>query len=219
MQCITYSLELVADASDGVLLVVAPILELRRLRTQSTDDGHMNRTLKPFTIFDDEFRRKFLEFAEHTEDDRWPVDHDDIDARGLPKDGGFLILPSGMPAKCATKIIGLPVAPRQWPGHGTRHETALSLSSFLNEAIVFIRSSSGQVHVLLARDRGNLILKLRWLSSVGGTPSAKKSKCTTSTCSNQQPEPECSPALGHRVSETGTDSHCQTQDAIGASDA
>merc|ERR1719356_728958 len=93
------------------------------------------------------FRSAFMEFLSHApeleEHDCWPSDYKDVEARGLPKDGALLMRPNGYTAKGAAKILGLPIAPFQWAGHGTRHETALGTVAFLKHAIVIIKSSSG----------------------------------------------------------------------------
>lgn len=197
-------LALLSEANDGALVVVSPFSELQRLRTTSTDAGYMTRRVKGCSVFSNEFRQKFLDFTSHTEDDRWSMDHEDSDARGRPKDGALLLLPTGMPAKCATKLVGLPLAPCQWAGYGTRHETALSLAAFLRQGVVIIRSSSGYVHVLLARDRGGLILQPRWLVAEQMPPATSHAEpdmqaSIASGSDEPQPEPFPSASAGASI--------------------
>ena len=48
------------------------------------------KSLCPNASDQDFIRKALLELAEHTETDRWPSDHPDIDARDQPKDGATI---------------------------------------------------------------------------------------------------------------------------------
>merc|ERR1712130_865604 len=91
------------------------------------------------------FFAKMLEFAEPAAGDRWPSDHP---GSGKPKDGAWLITESKM-WKAAVKLRGLPAAQSELPNVGSRHETALEVSEFLQECIVLCKSDSGSLHVFV----------------------------------------------------------------------
>merc|ERR1712190_269146 len=99
----------------------------------------MTRRLAGLHVSSDECKRRFLDFTEHSSTDKWPVSYADPEAHGLPKDGGMLLLPSGMVWRCAVKLLGIPLAPFLWPRHGTRHEAAMGVAAFLDYCVVFIR--------------------------------------------------------------------------------
>lgn len=154
--------QLMCEANAGALVIIAPKQDLEKLHFETTDSGYLTKRLRGLSVHSDEFRRVFGDFAAHSENDCWPSDYHDQAARGLPKDGALLVLPTGLSLKSAVKIIGLPLAPSQWAGHGTRHETALSVAAYLDQALVLVHSSSGHMHCLLARDRGNIALSLEF---------------------------------------------------------
>jgi len=160
---VSTALDMMAKAGSGALIAIAPLAELQRLHMQSTDTGYLTKRLKDTSVFHPCFEKVFLEFASHSDNDCWAHDYHDAAARGLPKDGAILLSPTGSPAKCAVKVVGLPMAPSQWPGRGTRHETALGLAGHLQQGVVLVLSSSRILHCLLARDRGYLALQASWL--------------------------------------------------------
>merc|ERR1712226_1189341 len=41
-----------------------------------------------------------------------------------------------------------------WPAHGTRHETALGVAAFLNRGIIIVKSSAGQISIVVASEDG-----------------------------------------------------------------
>lgn len=56
---------------------------------------------------------------------------------------------TGRVVKAAAKLVGLPAASGRWPdSKGTRHETALQAAGVLQGGAVFVKSSSGALHVL-----------------------------------------------------------------------
>jgi len=147
--------ELICAAAGGALLIVAPLEDLRKLddprrtRTVSADKDYLiNRLATCGGVQSEDFKRGFLEFTEHTSNDRWPHDYRDERARGLPKDGAVLLEHTGQPWMCAVKLRGIPVTEFEWPGFGTRHETALEVTCFLERVVTFVRSDAGSVHVL-----------------------------------------------------------------------
>jgi len=111
----------------------------------------MTNLLRGVHIADERFATAFAEFTEHTENDRWPVEHPDAAARGQPKDGAFLINTSGYRLKCSVKLLGLP-PPRSWGGVGTKHEAALACAWAIPGSWVLVRSDAGTIHVLFRRD-------------------------------------------------------------------
>jgi hypothetical protein len=149
-------ISLMGKANGGGMVVIAPIKELKRLKVQSADDGYMTRRLKGLHATSPDFEKIFLEFSSHAPEfemgDRWPPSYYDAPARGLPKDGATLLVPNGSCMKGAAKILGLPSAPFQWAGHGTRHEAALSLAAFLRHAIILIKSSATSPHFTIFED-------------------------------------------------------------------
>jgi len=174
MSSVEAMLQLMVEAESGAMVAIAPWACLKGLHLQSTDGGYLSDKLKGVSVFKPEFRRVFLDFVKHSDDDCWPKDYPDQRARGLPKDGAILLENTGMPAKCATKLVGLPQGPCQWPGHGTRHESALALASHMTHGVILIHSSSGNFHCLLARDRGCLALKPMWFDGNVISPKAPR---------------------------------------------
>jgi len=154
-------IDLMRRADAGVLIVIAPRTSLNRLFFETTDSGYLTQRLHGVSVHSAEFEDVLMDFAAHTDTDCWPIDYHDPRARGLPKDGAILLSPEGYSLKGAAKVVGLPRAPCQWAGHGTRHETALAVAAYLDQAVVLVRSSNGHMHCLLARDRGSIALGLR----------------------------------------------------------
>merc|ERR1712039_136393 len=97
------------------------------------------------------FRDAFREYTRHTDDDRWPENHPDEVARGLPKDGAFLLSTDGFRVKCSAKLLGLVPAAR-WEGVGTKHEAALACAWAIPSAFVFVKSDSGSIHIVQKQD-------------------------------------------------------------------
>jgi len=150
----TNLLRILQECGGGALIVLAPEDQLCKLKVQSTDGGYLNRKMEHSNVSDRHFRETFLAFAQHTDDDCWPPSHADKNAVGLPKDGAWLMSPSGHCAKCAAKVMGLPLSPCFWPRKGTRHETAMQVVACLDRAIVMVRSDSGPVHCLVSSKGG-----------------------------------------------------------------
>lgn len=149
-------------AQGGALVVIAPKTALKELTWSTTDGGYMTRKMENLQVEDDDYAKFLNEFTTHGDGDRWPAQHEDKKARGLPKDGAILVHTSlsGTTTKAAVKILGLK-APCRWPHTGNRHETAGAVAEFLEHGIVFVRSSGSEdasveanVHVLLASDNG-----------------------------------------------------------------
>lgn len=160
----------------GALVVVAPSSALKQLKWSHTDGGYMSTKMGQLSSCSDDFGKLLIEFAEHAAGDRWPLDHQDPEARGVPKDGAVLVhlttvacantMVGGMKTKAAAKILGL-TAPCQWPNTGNRHETAGAAAAFLEHAVIFVRSSGsedgpeeGRLHALLASDNGRKAYRL-----------------------------------------------------------
>merc|ERR1711972_410065 len=95
------------------------------------------------------------DFANHDleKDDCWPPTYHDEKARGKPKDGVIAVSPTGHVVKAATKVLGL-LAPCEWPLHGTKHEAAIALAGASQNSVVMIRSSRGDIRVLLGSHAG-----------------------------------------------------------------
>merc|ERR1719375_900671 len=109
-------IHLMREAGNGALVIIAPKKVLRKLDVETTDKGYLSRRLNGVSIYSSEFEDAFRDFVEHTDNDRWPDNYHDEPAQGRPKDGCILLLPNGIPVKCAAKILGL-AAPFQWPNH------------------------------------------------------------------------------------------------------
>lgn len=143
------------------MLITAPRQDLNRLTVQSADKKYMATRLRGYKVDSAEFRAAVLEFADESISchDRWPAWYSDHRARGLPKDGAMILWPDGRVAKAAAKLLGLPRAPFQWPGHGTRHEAALGAATLLKRGVIFIRSATGSIHCVLASGGDLEVLK------------------------------------------------------------
>lgn len=152
-------MDVILAVDGGCGFVIAPVHCLAFLQQQGVDfqsvdrsseypNGYMQETFKDVHISDRFFLETMLEFTSHTDTDRWPEGHA---AYGLPKDGYMLVSPAGYCIKCATKIVGLPMAPYAWEGVGTRHSSALAAcwALRLHPSCVLVRSDSGKVHGLV----------------------------------------------------------------------
>jgi len=124
-----------------------------RLRT--SDGGYMTAALRGIHVSDARFAAAFRLFTEHSDTDRWPETHADPRARSQPKDGAFLLDPSGYRLKCAVKLLGLPPA-IVWEGVGTKHEAGLAAAWEVEGCIALVRSDSGSVHGIV-RDGSTLL--------------------------------------------------------------
>merc|ERR1712070_715013 len=159
----------VGEVNGGALVVVGPKESLKKLHFATTDKNYMSNKLKNVEVSDASFGKIFAEFTEHDRGDRWPLTHEDEEARGMPKDGAILVHASakGTKTKAAVKILGCE-APCNWPSSGNRHETAGAVAGKLDRGIVFVRSSGsegspgdGQIHILLAQDEGRKAFALK----------------------------------------------------------
>lgn len=149
---VEHAVRLVLQARSGVCIMVAPDEELRRLvkHAHCSDEGAMTQCMKGLHVTDPEFHRRFFEFTEHSETDRWPDNHPEEALRGKPKDGvAALLSTSGFRVKSAVRLEGLPLASKNWSKKGMRHMTALAAADFLLQAMVVVRSCAGEVHVLV----------------------------------------------------------------------
>lgn len=161
--CLARALSLVRNiAKGGTLLVIAPTPQVVRLQghVRIADEGYLTRRLKDVHISSQEFETVLEAATEHTDNDRWPEDCADEEARGQPKDGAIVLTTEGYRWCAAAKLIGLPTAPYSWPGVGTRHEAALQVACFLEKCVVMVRSDSGKVHVLSKRQEELKILRV-----------------------------------------------------------
>lgn len=125
-------------------MLVAPTDLLERLdrgvaRMLSADGGYLTERFRGTEVASDTSRSAFVAFTEHTANGRWPADHQDPTARNQPKDGAVLLDDAGGAWRCEAKLRGLPNR-MVWPNHGTRHQTALEVLSFLDRALAFVRS-------------------------------------------------------------------------------
>jgi len=158
---VEHILRLVLQAHSGVCGIVAPDEQLRRLvgHAHCSDEGGMTHYMKGLHVSDPEFEKRFLEFTEHTETDRWPEEHSEPELRGKPKDGiAVLLSPSGFRVKCAVRLEGLPLSLKTWSQRGMRHMTALAVTDFLLQSMVIVRSCVGQVHVLVKEPTQELVV-------------------------------------------------------------
>merc|ERR1719401_2677884 len=168
LQC---AIGLVCDtARGGAFVILAPVESFTsvfsmdsslNLKTRSqpavlraSDGGYMTERLKGRHISEPCFADAFGDFTEHSDTDRWPHDHPDVDARGMPKDGALLLNEKGYCVKCAAKIVGLR-PPALWSSVGTRHEAALACAWAIPNSVVLIRSDGGTIHGL-ARQEDNI---------------------------------------------------------------
>jgi hypothetical protein len=145
-------LELVTAAKHACLVVMAPREDMDAKNFKShcshVDKGYMTERLGKHKIGSRAFHDDFMEFVEHTSNDRWPSDYRDEKARDQPKDGAIILDCHGHLVKAATRVTGLPLSAFAWPSHGTRHMAALQIASFLKSCVVAVRSDSGAVHIL-----------------------------------------------------------------------
>jgi len=117
---------------------------------KSSDDGYMTRLLRGVHVSDERFAGAFREYTLHSDSDRWPESHPDLEARGRPKDGAFLLSKSGYRVKCAVKLLGMQPA-ATWANVGTKHEAATGCAWAVQGSYVFVRSDSGSVHLVVRR--------------------------------------------------------------------
>merc|ERR1719329_483834 len=87
--------------------------------------------------------------------DRWPLSHPDVGARGQPKDGcAGLFSFNGTVLRSCFRLDQSPVS-WQMEG-GCRHSAALGLAEWLgiesHGGAVFVRSETGAIRILLARE-------------------------------------------------------------------
>jgi len=205
---VEHILNLVLQAHSGVCAIVAPDEQLRRLvgHAHCSDEGGMTHYMKGLHVSNPEFEKRFLEFTEHTDTDRWPDDHSEPSLRGKPKDGiAVLLSPSGYRVKCAVRLEGLPLSSKTWSQRGMRHMTALAVADFLVQSMVIVRSCVGQVHVLVKEPAQELIA----FRIAGGEPAgmmlSARRKLTKSaslfsasirSVSSSPPSPSLGPVLG-----------------------
>jgi len=121
----------------------------------------MTGLLKGVHISEERFAAAFAAFTEHADSDRWPQDHPHVEARGQPKDGAFLISPSGYRLKCAVKMLGL-VPATSWGSVGTKHEAAMACAWAVPDCCVLVRSDAGLVHVMFRLLNTLHVRRLEW---------------------------------------------------------
>jgi len=124
----------------------------------------MTALLRGIHISDHRFKVAFQLFTEHSAQDRWPVDHPDLAARGQPKDGAFLIDATGYRVACGVKLMGLS-SPYKWYSTGTKHEAALGCAWEVEGSIVLVRSDSGTIHSITRKGNGIVALELSPMES------------------------------------------------------
>jgi len=111
----------------------------------------MTGRLRGLHISDPGFADAFGDFTEHSDNDRWPEDHPDVNARGQPKDGAVFLNEEGYCLKCAVKVVGFR-PPAKWEGVGTRHEAALACAWSIHRSVILVRSDSGKIHGLVRQE-------------------------------------------------------------------
>jgi len=111
------------------------------------DNSYLTRRLRGVHISDPHFVEAFQDFTRHTDNDRWPENFPDLEARGQPKDGAFLISTSGYRLLCAVKLLGLH-SPWCWESMGTKHEAALACAWTVPGCCVLVRSEGGETHFI-----------------------------------------------------------------------
>merc|ERR1711972_115859 len=89
-----------------------------RASLRTCDEGYMNSRLRAVHISDECFAEALRDFTVHTDNDRWPDDYPDEEARGRPKDGALLLSTTGYVVNCCVKLLGLRPAGR-WGNVGT----------------------------------------------------------------------------------------------------
>jgi hypothetical protein len=152
-------LDMALDLEGGTGFVIAPAESYDYLQDEVNVDfsvvdknatypkGYMSQKLCDEHVSNLKHRQLLQDFAVHTEDDKWPKQHE---AARLPKDGYHLYGTSGFCHLAAARLVGLPAAPYEWDGVGMRHTTALQLCWALRDhaAVVVVRSESAKVHLL-----------------------------------------------------------------------
>jgi len=154
----------------GLIIAVIPKERKSQLRFQTLDEHYMlGRLLKDsrhgMNIHRQHERvtQALCEFAEHTDSDRWPMDHKDMRARGHPKDGGVIFSKHGTALAAAARFEH---SSCRWVmgSAGTRHNSALALAEWLQDSgVVFVRSDRGTVHVMVPKQILGGVY--RWISS------------------------------------------------------
>jgi len=154
------TLELVCDhALGGTLVCVADCQAYHQVFgakvpampcTRSSDQGYMTERLRGVHVSDVRFQEAFREFTQHTRTDRWPEEHHDEKARGLPKDGALLLSTEGYRVQCSAKLLGLQPAVA-WENVGTKHDAAFACAWSVTGAVVFVKSDSGPIHLVTRR--------------------------------------------------------------------
>lgn len=133
----------VAGLGDGVALA--------SLRT--CDEGYMNSRLRALHVSDERFAETLRDFTAHTDNDRWPDNYPDEEARGRPKDGALLLSTTGYRVNCCVKLLGFRPAGK-WDNVGTKHEVALACARFIPGSFVFVKSSAGILHFAVCNGEG-----------------------------------------------------------------
>ena len=144
----------------GIFFVVMPLDDAADLKLSSTDQGHFYKHLKTTcseggalpSVFAESFLSEVQAFAAHSDNDRWPSNHENQSLAGRPKDGCFVISLDGTIGKAAAGIVELSAPCYEFPnedGCGMRHRAALHAASMSKKGIVILRSSHGQDPSLL----------------------------------------------------------------------
>jgi len=128
----------------GSLLAVVPDWMSTHLKFDTVDEDYMRRRLSKTGPLDEkgqlppmnlnengkEIFDALKDLAEHTDNDRWPLDYPDQHARGKPKDGGTALLASGTVLTSAARFRHNPIA-YGFACSGTRHAAGLGLAELL----------------------------------------------------------------------------------------
>jgi hypothetical protein len=160
-EAIDIAMDLLRRAAGGVLMVVAPRSDLFAIEHETTDSGYMTNLLHGKHIGLGEVQQKMLDFTAHTQNDCWPLDHPDRNARGKAKDGAFLVHPNGIIAKCSV-IVNCQWSTKKWADSGGRRKAAFALSQSMECGVILVGSSASEKYVLLAGEQDR-IRKLTWL--------------------------------------------------------
>lgn len=146
------ALDVVLDARSACCVIIAPSNRLRSLKqhTRCCDGGYFTSIFHGKHISHDAFLPAFMEFADTSTSDTWPEDHPDLEARNQPKDGAIICSSTGLLEEGAVEFDDLPNSSLLWE-YGARHVEALQVASLLGQAVVFIKSDSGLLHVLFGR--------------------------------------------------------------------
>merc|ERR1711972_859554 len=118
VKTLKHAISLVCDtARGGALAVLAPAKSFQSVfnagsssdlaAISSSDGGYMTGRLRGYHISEPGFADAFGDFTAHSDNDRWPDDHPDVNARKQLKDGALLLNEEGYCLKCAVKVGGL----------------------------------------------------------------------------------------------------------------